>query len=133
MQPDHALGPLFETINVTKVFGAFKALSNVSFRVSDGEFVSIVGPNGAGKTTLVNVVTGLLAPSGGALSFDGEPCKYKVSIWESANVAILRSQFGILGSPSRSQRSTRAGDSASSQPGCRVMSTGTPRARPSAR
>ena len=36
------------------------ALSNVSFRVSDGEFVSIVGPNGAGKTTLVNVVTGLL-------------------------------------------------------------------------
>jgi len=71
MQPDHALGPLFETINVTKVFGAFKALSNVSFRVSDGEFVSIVGPNGAGKTTLVNVVTGLLAPSGGEVRFLG--------------------------------------------------------------
>jgi hypothetical protein len=43
-------------------------------------------------------LVGLLAPSGGALSFDGESCKYKVSIWESANVAILRSQFGILGS-----------------------------------
>jgi branched-chain amino acid transport system ATP-binding protein len=71
MPPDHALAPLFETINVSKVFGAFKALSNVSFRVSDGEFVSIVGPNGAGKTTLVNVVTGLLAPSGGEVRFLG--------------------------------------------------------------
>lgn len=45
--PDNA--PLFETINVSKAFGVFKALSDISFRVSDGEFVSIVGPNGAGK------------------------------------------------------------------------------------
>ena len=67
MQPEHAgaadTAPLFETINVSKAFGAFRALSNISFRVSDGEFVSIVGPNGAGKTTLVNVVTGLLRPT----------------------------------------------------------------------
>ena len=61
----------FETINVSKTFGAFKALSNVSFRVSDGEFVSIVGPNGAGKTTLVNVVTGLLRPTAGEVRFLG--------------------------------------------------------------
>ena len=63
--------PLFETIKVTKAFGAFKALNNVSFRVSDGEFVSIVGPNGAGKTTLVNVVTGLLRPTVGEVRFMG--------------------------------------------------------------
>jgi branched-chain amino acid transport system ATP-binding protein len=55
--------PLFETVHVSKAFGAFKALTDISFRVSDGEFVSIVGPNGAGKTTLVNVVTGLLRPT----------------------------------------------------------------------
>jgi branched-chain amino acid transport system ATP-binding protein len=73
MQPASAVepAPLFETVNVCKTFGAFKALSNVSLRVRDGEFVSIVGPNGAGKTTLVNVVTGLLRPSSGAVRFLG--------------------------------------------------------------
>src|SRR5437879_12322798 len=73
MQPAPAAdaSPLFQTINVSKTFGAFKALSNVSFHVDDGEFVSIVGPNGAGKTTLVNVVTGLLRPSAGEVRFMG--------------------------------------------------------------
>ncbi len=75
MQPDRApvpdTAPLFETINVSKSFGAFKALRNISFGVSDGEFVSIVGPNGAGKTTLVNVVTGLLRPTAGEVRFLG--------------------------------------------------------------
>ena len=47
------------------------ALRDVSFRVGDGEFVSIVGPNGAGKTTLVNVVTGLLRPTEGEVRFLG--------------------------------------------------------------
>jgi branched-chain amino acid transport system ATP-binding protein len=73
MQPARAADavPLFETINVSKVFGVFKALNNVSFHVSDGAFVSIVGPNGAGKTTLVNVVTGLLRPTAGEVRFLG--------------------------------------------------------------
>ena len=69
MQPDSATpadaAPLFETLNVSKAYGAYMALRDVSFRVSDGEFVSIVGPNGAGKTTLINVVTGLLKPTRG--------------------------------------------------------------------
>jgi branched-chain amino acid transport system ATP-binding protein len=63
--------PLFETVNVSKAFGAFKALTDISFSVSDGEFVSIVGPNGAGKTTLINVVTGLLRPTAGEVRFQG--------------------------------------------------------------
>jgi branched-chain amino acid transport system ATP-binding protein len=73
MQPARAIepAPLFETINVSKTFGMFKALNNVSFHVKDGEFVSIVGPNGAGKTTLVNVVTGLLRPTAGEVRFLG--------------------------------------------------------------
>ncbi len=73
MQPARAAdtAPLFETINVSKAFGVFKALDNVSFHVRAGEFVSIVGPNGAGKTTLVNVVTGLLRPTAGQVRFLG--------------------------------------------------------------
>src|SRR5258708_12168610 len=75
MQPDRApvpdTAPLFETINVSKSFGAFKALRNISFGVSDGEFVSIVGPNGAGKTMLATVVTGMLLPPFGEVRFMG--------------------------------------------------------------
>jgi len=73
MQPARATenAPLFEAINVSKIFGAFKALTNVSFHINDGEFVSVVGPNGAGKTTLVNVVTGLLRPTAGEVRFLG--------------------------------------------------------------
>jgi branched-chain amino acid transport system ATP-binding protein len=63
--------PLFETIQVSKAYGAYLALRDVSFSVRDGEFVSIVGPNGAGKTTLVNVVTGLLKPTRGEVRFLG--------------------------------------------------------------
>jgi branched-chain amino acid transport system ATP-binding protein len=75
MQPDPAPAPeatpLFETINVSKAYSGYLALRDVSFRVSDGEFVSIVGPNGAGKTTLVNVITGLLKPTRGEVRFLG--------------------------------------------------------------
>lgn len=63
--------PLFETESVSKYYGAYRALHNVSFRLSDGEFISIVGPNGAGKTTIVNVVTGLLKPTTGEVRFLG--------------------------------------------------------------
>jgi branched-chain amino acid transport system ATP-binding protein len=55
--------------NVTKTYGSFRALSDVSFSVGFNEFVAIIGPNGAGKTTLVNVVTGLLRPAQGEVRF----------------------------------------------------------------
>jgi branched-chain amino acid transport system ATP-binding protein len=64
--------PLFETANVSNFYGAYRALHEVSFRLHDGEFISIVGPNGAGKTTIVNVVTGLLKPTIGEVRFLGQ-------------------------------------------------------------
>ncbi len=63
--------PLFQTIGVSKYYGDYRALHDISFSVSDGEFISVVGPNGAGKTTLVNVVTGLLRPTVGEVRFLG--------------------------------------------------------------
>jgi branched-chain amino acid transport system ATP-binding protein len=63
--------PLFETVGVSKYYGAYRALYDISFRLGDGEFISIVGPNGAGKTTIVNVVTGLLKPTMGEVRFLG--------------------------------------------------------------
>ena len=63
--------PLIETRGVSKHYGAFRALDDVSVAVGEGEFVSVVGPNGAGKTTLVNLLTGLLAPTKGEVYFRG--------------------------------------------------------------
>ncbi len=62
---------ILETKGVSKHFGAFRALDEVSVAVGAGEFVSIVGPNGAGKTTLVNLLTGLLIPTSGDVFFKG--------------------------------------------------------------
>ena len=60
-----------ETKGVSKHYGDFRALEDVSLAVGEGEFVSIVGPNGAGKTTLVNLLTGLLVPTSGQVFFKG--------------------------------------------------------------
>ena len=54
---------------VTKYYGQFRALHEVSLGVQAGEFVSIIGPNGAGKSTLINVLTGLTRPSSGSVRF----------------------------------------------------------------
>jgi branched-chain amino acid transport system ATP-binding protein len=58
--------------DVQKSFGGLKALSDVDLRVEEGEVHAIIGPNGAGKSTLLNVIVGRLAPSSGAVVFDGE-------------------------------------------------------------
>lgn len=53
--------------------GETEALHNVSFSVSDGEFVSIVGPSGCGKSTLLSIIAGLMAPTSGAVYINEEP------------------------------------------------------------
>jgi len=52
--------PILEAKQVSKSYGVYQALKDVSLKFYEGETVSIVGPNGAGKTTFVNVLTGLL-------------------------------------------------------------------------
>ena len=63
---------LLETRNVSKSYGVFRALEQVTMAVHEGELVSVVGPNGAGKTTLVNLLTGLLDPTAGEVFFMGK-------------------------------------------------------------
>ena len=62
---------ILEAREVRKLFGAYVALDGVSLSIREGEFVSIIGPNGAGKSTLLNVLTGVLPPSAGRVSFKG--------------------------------------------------------------
>jgi branched-chain amino acid transport system ATP-binding protein len=58
---------------VGKAFGGYVALDDVSCMVSVGSIHALIGPNGAGKTTLFNVVSGLLHPDSGSLSFQERP------------------------------------------------------------
>lgn len=51
--------------HITKSFGAFTALGDISLDIEAGAFISIVGPSGCGKSTLLQIMGGLLAPSGG--------------------------------------------------------------------
>ena len=63
--------PLLRVENVTKRFGGFVALNDVSLAVAEGERLGVIGPNGAGKSTLVNCISGLLRPEAGRVYFAG--------------------------------------------------------------
>lgn len=54
-----------ELSSVSKYFGEFRSLNNVSLTVQEGEFFALLGPNGAGKTTLINIIAGLSRASAG--------------------------------------------------------------------
>ena len=58
--------------SLTKTFGGFKAVNGANLEVEKGEIVAVIGPNGAGKTTLFNLITGILKPDSGKVSFLNE-------------------------------------------------------------
>jgi ABC-2 type transport system ATP-binding protein len=63
---------LISVVGLSKVYASgFKALSNVSLDIRDGEILALLGPNGAGKTTLISIICGLVNPSGGSVSVAG--------------------------------------------------------------
>ena len=58
--------------NLSKSFGGLLAINNLTFSINQGEIVGLIGPNGAGKTTVFNLITGVMKPSSGKITFDGE-------------------------------------------------------------
>jgi branched-chain amino acid transport system ATP-binding protein len=63
---------LLELVGLSRHFGGLLAVNNCSLSVAPGEIHALIGPNGAGKTTLINLITGVLKPSGGRVRFQGE-------------------------------------------------------------
>ena len=63
---------LLEVRDVTKSYGAIRAVDGVSFSVGLGEIVGVIGPNGSGKTTLFNCILGQISPTSGDVLFSGE-------------------------------------------------------------
>jgi branched-chain amino acid transport system ATP-binding protein len=78
---------LLEVRGLTKRFGGFVALNDVSLQVAPGERIGVLGPNGSGKSTLVNCVTGLLKIDGGDVLLSGDSLRGKP--------AHLRNRAGI--------------------------------------
>ncbi len=64
--------PILEVRELTKYFGGFRAVWNLSFSVEPGEILGLVGPNGAGKTTTFNLITGFSTPTAGQIVFGAE-------------------------------------------------------------
>lgn len=72
--------------NVTKKFGSFTAVDQVSFQVKKGEFFALLGPNGAGKTTIIKMLLGFIQPTSGKVLINGTPA-YKIN---------ARKKFGYI-------------------------------------
>ena len=62
---------MIEVKNVTKKYGSFTAVDDISFDVKDGEVVGLLGKNGAGKSTTMNVITGFIEPTEGTVVVNG--------------------------------------------------------------
>jgi simple sugar transport system ATP-binding protein len=67
---------LLDVRNVSKSFGAIRALTDVSFSVAPGEVVGLMGDNGAGKSTMVKLIAGNFPPTDGEVAVDGEVCHF---------------------------------------------------------
>jgi ABC-2 type transport system ATP-binding protein len=67
------MNPILSVENVTKTYGNFKALNNVSIKMPKGSVFGLLGPNGAGKTSLIRIINQITLPDSGTVLLDGKP------------------------------------------------------------
>src|SRR5512142_1729409 len=82
--------------NLTKKFGDFTAVEQVSFTVREGEIFGWLGPNGAGKTTTIRILLGLLRPTSGSARVLGFDCATQAKSIH-ARVGYMSQQFTLYG------------------------------------
>ncbi|HYA09842.1 MAG TPA: ATP-binding cassette domain-containing protein, partial [Gaiellaceae bacterium] len=89
--------PLLVVENVDKHFPGVQALKGVSLTLAAGEVHGLVGQNGAGKSTLVKCVSGVYAPDGGRIVFDGEPIgTYRPKHAVHLGIAVVHQRAQLL-------------------------------------
>lgn len=86
---DKDMASVYDVCGVTKRYGSFTALDNVSLSVRSGEITALAGPNGAGKTTLFHVMNGNLRPDAGRVMFGGADVT-GMSPWKMARFGVGR-------------------------------------------
>lgn len=82
---------LLEIQNVSKSYGDFRALSNISFSIEEGSVYGLLGPNGAGKTTLIRIINHITAPDEGYVMFDG----HRLVENDTASIGYLPEERGL--------------------------------------
>ena len=81
---------ILEITDLTKEYGPIRAVDRVSFSLGSGEIVGLLGPNGAGKTTTINMVLGILEPTGGTIRILGKDLKtHRSEVAMSMNFAAV--------------------------------------------
>jgi ABC-2 type transport system ATP-binding protein len=68
--------PLIDVTGLTKIYGNFAAVSELSFQVKSGEVLGLVGPNGAGKTTTLRCAVGIISPTRGDITINGQSLRH---------------------------------------------------------
>jgi ABC-2 type transport system ATP-binding protein len=86
---------LIEARGLTRSFAGRTAVSDVSFRVDEGEVVGFLGPNGAGKTTTMRMLLGTLRPDGGSAAVDG-PVGYLPETFAAYETLSVASYLGFI-------------------------------------
>ena len=87
------MNPVLHVSHLSKRYGDIHAVQDVSFSVGRREIVGLLGPNGAGKTTTINMLLGVLAPSGGEIVING------LSLAASPSKALAHANFAAVYAP----------------------------------
>ena len=104
--------------NLTKTFGDFTAVKDVSLDIAAGEIVAFLGPNGAGKTTTIKMLTTLLKPTSGRIEIDGlnpenqpnevrQPFRHRVPGFQRGRRVTAQENMGMTASVRRSPANLR--------------------------
>lgn len=93
LQPAQQAPPQVVLENVTKEYGALRALGGVSFNIQPGEWIALMGPSGSGKTTLINILGGLDTASSGRVVVNGQDITH---LGESGLVRYRAEKIGFV-------------------------------------
>jgi len=88
--------PAIEATGLTKKFGDFTAVDNVSFNIPEGEIFGFLGSNGCGKSTTMKMLTGLLSPSAGSSKLFGKPLRAN-DMAARQNIGYMSQSFSLYG------------------------------------
>lgn len=88
---------ILEMKNISKSFGATKALQGIDFKLEHGEIHALLGENGAGKSTLIKVLGGIHQPDTGSIEIEGKPVKISgVQDAQEAGIGIIHQEIVLV-------------------------------------